>query len=286
MNEAWKFAFTRRWAGYLALTILFAVVCSGLGVWQLARRAEALAEVAKIDANFDSSPLPVSEALPRLGSFTESQKWLPVTMTGTYMVEDELLVRNRPLNVSPGFEVLTPLRLNDGTVFVVNRGWLPTGSEQDAPDVVPAAPTGQVTVVARLKAGEPTLNNRTASGNQIATINLEDVAGRVGLPTFTGAYGLLDSESPAPLQERPTAVTKPIRDEGPHLSYAFQWFVFGLMAFVGLGWALREEYRSVNAADPAERERADERARRRAAKPRNDAEIEDALLDLESRQGH
>ncbi|MDH6236943.1 SURF1 family protein [Cryobacterium sp. CG_9.6] len=275
----WKFAFTRRWAGYLALTILFAVVCSGLGVWQLARRTEALVEVSKIDANYDSSPVPITEALPTLDSFSESQKWLPISLTGTYLVDDELLVRNRPLNISPGFEVLTPLRLNDGTVFVVNRGWLPTGDRQDAPDVVPAAPAGQVTVVARLKAGEPTLNNRTASGNQIATINLTDVAGRVGLPTYTGAYGLLASENPAPIEARPTVVTKPIRDEGPHLSYAFQWFVFGIIGFVGLGWALREEYRSVNAADPAERERADERERKRAAKPRNDAEIEDELLD-------
>jgi len=281
--NAWTFAFTRRWAGYLALTILFAAVCSGLGVWQLARRTEALVEVSKIDANYDSAPLPLTEALANLDSFTESQKWLPVTMTGTYLVADELLVRNRPLNVRPGFEVLTPLRLNDGTVFVVNRGWLPTGARQDAPDVVPAPPTGQVTIVARLKAAEPTLNNRTASGNQIATINLTDVAGRVGQPTYTGAYGLLDSENPAPLEPRPTAVVKPIRDEGPHLSYALQWFVFGLIAFFGLAWSLREEYRTVNAADPAERERADVRDRKRAAKPRNDAEIEDELLDRQGR---
>ncbi|KGJ78584.1 sortase [Cryobacterium roopkundense] len=280
--NGWKFAFTRRWAGYLALTMLFAAVCAGLGVWQLARRDEALSELSKIDANFDSSPIPIAEALPSLDAFAESQKWLPVTMTGTYLVEDELLVRNRPLNIRPGFEVLTPLRLADGTVFVVDRGWLPTGDRQDAPDVVPAPPTGQVTVVVRLKAGEPTLNNRTASGNQIATINLTDVAGRLDTPTYTGAYGLLDSENPAPLEDRPTAVVKPVRDEGPHLSYAFQWFVFGLLAFVGLGWALREEYRSVNAEDPAERERADERARRRAAKPRNDAEIEDELLDRQT----
>ncbi|TDW28553.1 SURF1 family protein [Cryobacterium psychrophilum] len=281
--NAWKFAFTRRWAGYLALTILFAAVCSGLGVWQLARRTEALVEVSKIDANYDSSPMPLAEALPRLDSFAESQKWLPVTMTGTYLVEEELLVRNRPLNVRPGFEVLTPLRLNDGTVFVVNRGWLPTGDRQDAPDVVPAPPAGQVTVVARLKAGEPTLNNRTASGNQIATINLTDLAGRLGQPLYTGAYGLLDSENPGPLGTQPTAVLKPIRDEGPHLSYALQWFVFGLIAFVGLGWSVREEYRTVNAADPAERGRADERDRKRAAKPRNDAEIEDELLDRQGR---
>lgn len=274
----WSFALTRRWAGYLALTVLFAAICSGLGVWQIARRDEALAELSKIDANFDSAPVPIDAALLTLTSFSESQKWLPVEMTGTYLVDDELLVRNRPLNVNPGFEVLTPLRLSNGTVFIVNRGWLPTGQKQDAPDVVPAAPTGTVTVTARLKAGEPTLNNRTASGNQIATINLNDVAERVGEPTYTGAYGLLATETPA-VAERPTGVEKPVRDEGPHLSYAFQWFVFGLLAFIGLGWALREEYRTVNAADPQERIRAEERARKQAAKPRSDADIEDALLD-------
>ncbi|MGO4691771.1 SURF1 family cytochrome oxidase biogenesis protein [Glaciibacter sp. 2TAF33] len=274
----WKFAFTRRWAGYLVLTILFAAVCSGLGFWQLARRDEALAEVAKVDANFDATPVPVADALPTLESFDESQKWMPVELTGTYLTDEELLVRNRPLNINPGFEVLTPLLLTDGSVFIVDRGWLPTGEDQDAPDVVPPAPSGQVTVVARLKAGEPSLAGRTASGNQIATINLADVAKRVGEPTYTGAYGLMASENPAPA-ERPAAVTRPVRDEGPHLSYAFQWFVFGLLAFVGLGWAIRQEYRTVNADDPEERVRAAERLRRKAAKPRSDAEVEDELLD-------
>ena len=269
---------TRRWAGYLALAIIFAAVCSGLGVWQLARRAEALAEVSKIDTNFDSSPITVAEALPTLDAFVESQKWLPVVMTGTYLTADELLVRNRPLNINPGFEVLTPLLLADGTVFIVDRGWVPTGQTQDAPDVVPAAPTGQVTVMVRLKAGEPSLAGRSASGNQIATINLDEIDERLGGSTYTGAYGLMSSEDPAPVA-RPIAAARPVRDEGPHLSYAFQWFVFGLLAFVGLGWAIREEYRSVNADDPQERERAKERARRRAAKPRSDAEVEDELLD-------
>ncbi|HZK58918.1 MAG TPA: SURF1 family protein [Cryobacterium sp.] len=274
----WKFAFSRRWAGYLALTILFAVVCSGLGMWQLARRAEALAEINKVDSNFASAPVPVAEALPKLDAFDESRKWQPVVMTGRYLAADELLVRNRPLDANPGFEVLTPLSLADGTVFIVDRGWVPTGDNHDAPDSVPAAPAGQVTVVARLKAGEPSLAGRTASGNQIATINLHDIAKRLGTPAYTGAYGLMATEDPAPA-ERPVAVTRPVTDEGPHLSYAFQWFVFGLLAFIGLGWAMRQEYRSVNIDDPDERQRAAERSRRQAAKPRSDAEVEDAVLD-------
>jgi hypothetical protein len=74
-------------------------------------------------------------------------------------------------------------------------------------------------------------------------------------------------------------VVKPVADEGPHLSYAFQWIVFGVMAFFGLGWAVRREYRILNQDDPAEQARAAERALKAARKPRSDAEIEDALLD-------
>ncbi|TFC53218.1 SURF1 family protein [Cryobacterium sp. TMT1-62] len=274
----WKFAFTRRWAGYLALTILFAAVCSGLGLWQLARRSDALSEMNKVETNYAADPVPLAEALPGLDAFSASQKWLPVVMTGTYLTDDELIVRNRPLNINPGFEVLTPLLLADGSVFIVNRGWLPTGQTPDAPASVPTAPSGVVTVTARLKAGEPSLAGRSATGDQIATINLDEVSTRLDLPTYTGAYGLMASEEPTP-DERPVAVTRPVKDEGPHLSYAFQWFVFALMGFVGLGWAIRQEYRAVNFDDPDERVRAAERARRQAAKPRSDSEIEDELID-------
>lgn len=274
----WRFLLSRQWAGYLALTIVFAVVCSGLGMWQLARRAEARAEIGRVDANFDADPVPLTAALPELDSFEEAQKWLPVEVTGTYLVDAELLVRNRTFNITPGFEVLTPLLLADGDVFIVDRGWVPTGEDQDAPDSVPAAPAGEVTVVARLKQGEPVLAGRSATGNQIATINLPAIAERLGTDTYTGAYGLMKTENPA-TAERPAAAPRPVRDEGPHLSYAFQWFVFALMGFVGLGWAARQEYRTRNADVPEEQVRAAERARRKAAKPQSDAEIEDDLID-------
>ncbi|KQQ95293.1 sortase [Leifsonia sp. Leaf325] len=276
----WSFAFSRRWIGYLALVVVFALVCVSLGVWQIARRAEALAEIDRVESNWSAEPVALDDALTELDSFDISQKYLPVTMTGVYLSDDQRLVRNRPRDGSPGFEVLTPLQLADGTVFIVDRGWLPTGSQQDAPDAVPEAPSGEVTVVARLKAGEPRLAGRSASGNEVATIELADMAELVDEPTYTGAYGLLDTEVPA-AETRPAAAEKPALDEGPHLSYAFQWFVFALLGFIGFGWAVRNEYRMLNADDPDERERALERERRRAKKAKTDAAIEDEILDAE-----
>jgi cytochrome oxidase assembly protein ShyY1 len=112
---------------------------------------------------------------------------------------------------------------------------------------------------------------------QLATIELPLYAEQLGRPTYTGAYGLLATEDPAPA-ERPMATAKPTPDEGAHLSYTFQWFAFGLLAFVGLAYIVRQEYRRVNEDDPEEQERAAERERRRRAR-RTDAEIEDDLLD-------
>jgi len=276
MNR-WGFALSRRWLGYLALVVAFAIACVFLSLWQIARRDEARAEIDRVETNWDAAPLPLTTLLPSLDAFDADDKWAPVTLTGRYLEGQELLVRGRPYDSRPGFEQLVPFQLADGTVFVVDRGWIAAGSEQDAPDTVPAPPLGTTTVVARLKAGEPSIAGRSAPDGQVATIHLPTIAALVDEPTYTGAYGLLVSEDPE--TDRPLAALKPVADEGPHLSYAFQWIVFGIMAFIGLGWAIRQEYRIRNADDPEERERAAERKRRADAKPKSDAQIEDELLD-------
>jgi cytochrome oxidase assembly protein ShyY1 len=275
----WRFLLSKRWAGYLALTIIFSIVCVGLCNWQLARRADALAENNKVSANYDATPVPVAEALPALDSFDEAQKWLRVELTGQYLPDDQILVRNRPNGGQPGFEILAPFRTVSGDVFLVDRGWLPIGTEQDRPDVVPAPPTGTATVTARLKPTEPQLANQSPAPGEIGSIYLPEIAKTIGKPTFTAAYGLLDTETPS--ADTGMLTTRPIEDEGPHLSYAFQWIVFAVLAFAFLGYAARQEYRHVNADDPDERERAEERERRRLEKARrkDDSVVEDEILD-------
>jgi cytochrome oxidase assembly protein ShyY1 len=275
----WRFAFSRRWLGYLAFAIVFAIACGALSNWQLARSKEAAAENALINANFYSKPAALAELLPTATSYKADQEWTRVTVTGTYLKKDELLVRNRPLN-GPGFEVLTPLKLADGSIFVIDRGWVPTGTDTDAPDSVPAAPSGEITVVARLKASEPRIPGRSATGNQIPTIELNDIKNRIGGDVYTGAYGLLNTQTPSPaVALTPVVTSEPTVDEGLHWSYMIQWIIFALIGFFGLAYGLRTEYRKLNEDDPAERARAAERARKRALKARTDAELEDHLLD-------
>lgn len=273
----WKTLFSRRWLGYLAFAVAFAIACGFLSSWQMSRGNEAAAANRLIAANFHAAPVPLTEALPTLGAFDADQQWLRVIATGTYLPQHELLVRNRPTASGPGFEVLTPLRLSDGTVFIVDRGWVPTGEERDAPDSVPAAPEGEVTVVARLKPSEPHLDRRTASGNQVATIELPTVKQKVGGEVYTGAYGVLDTQTPAPASAPdPVIATEPTQDEGLHWSYMIQWIIFAVIAFFGLGYAVRQELR-MRALDAEDAEAAAPERRHPAKK--TDAEIEDELLD-------
>jgi cytochrome oxidase assembly protein ShyY1 len=277
----YRLAFTKRWLSYLLLTVIFAGACVGLGMWQFARRDEAQREIARVLANYDSAPVSLNAAVPESTTFDERHKWQPVTVMGTYLTSSQLLVRSRPRQQQAGYEVLTPLLMTDGRVFIIDRGWLPASSNQDATPRIPDPPTGVVTVTARLKAGEPSIAGRGVSNGQLATIELPLVAAQLNQPTITGAYGLLASETPLPPELAPLPALRPEVDEGPHLSYALQWLLFALMGFFGLGWAIRNELKIRNAEQPEEQAKAAARAAARQARP-TEEDIEDALLDSRS----
>lgn len=263
----------RRWSAYLALTVVFALTCGLLSWWQWARRAETAAENQRIERNYDAEPRPIDELLPRLDAWDDDDEWTRVELRGEYLVEDQLLVRNRVLGGSPGFEQLVPFRLADGAVVVLDRGWLPLGNGEHAlPETVPAPPEGEVTVIARLRGAEPELPGRTAPEGQIPSIDVASIIDALGVEGYTAAYALVSSEDPA-AEAMPAQRPRPEEDEGMHISYALQWIAFGVLAFVGLVWAYRREKR-IAALPEEEREAA------RAPKRRHDdAEAEDAVLD-------
>jgi len=261
----WRLAVTPRWLGILGFTIVFAVACVGLGQWQFDRRSQAQAAIALFDANYDRSPENLTTILETPTEFDVSEKWLSVRVVGEYLASDIIYVRTRSGPGGIGFEQLAPLKTSSGRVFVVNRGWVPANSDNSAPAETPAVPSGAVGVTARLIPGEKKIDGRDAPVGQIATINLETIDDRVNAVVYRGWYGRLTTESPG----TPAGVPweKPVLDEGPHLSYALQWYVFALMGFFGYGWAMLKEARGDVAPEPKVRAR------------RSDEDIEDAALD-------
>lgn len=282
----YRFLFSSKWLGYLLLAAIFAAGCVGLGRWQMDRRAETLAEINRVVSNYSATPVPFAQVRDQFIRLDTEREWTQVELKGSYDAAGQRIVRNRPLNGQPGYEVVVPFKLDSGDTVVIDRGWLPIGNNTPGrPDSVPAPPQGPTTVVARLKPAEPALQ-RGAPDGQLASIDLSAYASQLGYPLLTGAYGQLASESPS-VPNMPFPFPKPSTDEGTHLSYSLQWFAFGVLMFVGFGYAARQQARNalIDAQDEEEEELG-AMPRRKAPAPRKSKrptaeEEEDAILDAQ-----
>ncbi|WP_040164490.1 SURF1 family cytochrome oxidase biogenesis protein [Microbacterium gorillae] len=276
-----------RWTLYVAIAIVFAIVCAFLSDWQFTRNETRAEANHLIEANYDAKPVPLAEAIPVGGAFRAADEWQRVEVTGHYLTDAQLLARNRPLGGTSAFEVLVPFQTDDGRIFVVDRGWVPPADNDSVPSAVPAAPSGEVTVTMRLRPSEglPVSGRSSAPKGQVPTINLPLVGEQTGLAVETSAYGLMATESPAPAN-RPQALDEPTIDPGPHLSYAIQWILFAVMGFVFIFYMIRTErkHRREDAEDAAALAAGETPTVRVKAKRKDrDADDEDALLDSSAR---
>jgi cytochrome oxidase assembly protein ShyY1 len=263
-----RLALSTRWLVGLVLTVVFALITTLFGLWQWDRRGEAVAEMERVESNYDQAPVTINELLTDGRGFDPDTKWRPVTLEGEYQADQQLLVRTRPRGGQVGFDVVVPFVTEGGDAYLVSRGWVPTGDEQDGPDLVPPPPTGRVVLVARVLPGEATIDGRGAPEGQLATVNLEQAAQATGFALYPHAYLAMASETPS-VSPTPLRQQKPMLDEGPHLSYTFQWYLFGILGFIAWGYLLREEFRRRQGiARPKD-----------ASKARGDQDFEDALID-------
>ena len=258
----------RRWIAWILITTLFALGCVALSQWQFARRAEAVAKIEKVIANYDQPAVPIESALPNR-AYVDDLEWRPIEVIGNYLPETMRLVRNRPLNGQPGFVQLVIFKTNSGALITIERGWLATDSNLAVPELVPTPSSQSMTLVGRLRAQEPALNREGESG-QLASINVPTYFEAIGFgePDYPNLYLRLVSEAPTAAAQL-TELPKPRMDEGNHLSYALQWILFALMGISALIWGIRQELR-IRSGAPG--------TRRRKTRADRDAEIEDQVL--------
>ncbi|WP_052133138.1 SURF1 family cytochrome oxidase biogenesis protein [Kocuria rosea] len=241
--STYRFLLSGKWLGFFLLACAAAVVSVYLGSWQMDRNDHLVGENTKIEQNYRAEPLTGAAAVDQFAAHDPLLTWRPVQLTGQYLPEDQVLVRNRPQDGRVGYEVLVPFHTGTGQVIVLDRGWIPTGASADGmPDEVPAPPAGTVTVSARLQPGEPAVS-RGAPAGQIATIELEELRERWDRPIGTEAYGEVFAEDPAPAVA-PAPAPEPEIDSGPHLSYSLQWYAFAALFFVAYGYAARQQARN------------------------------------------
>lgn len=237
--------FTPRWLGALLLAALFGVACYHLGWWQYHRHEAKAERNARLDAHYRADPVAVASVLTPAGLPPEDD-WTRVTVTGTY-AQGPVYVRNRTNERQAGYEVLWTLRPQaGGPDLVVDRGWVGVSDRgaRTLPAVAPAPP-GVVTVTGWVRRGEASRGRAEAAG-QLASVNLREAAAALGSPSVLPGYVLLEAERlpDGSTPERPQPLGPPDRDLGPHLAYAYQWWLTTVLGVVLVWFGIRRELRA------------------------------------------
>jgi len=104
----------------IAIFVLFL----GLGTWQVQRRAWKLDLIERVDQRVHSQPVAVPQAPMWPQMQRDVYEYLPVQAQGHWL-EGRSVLTQAVTRLGPGFWLLTPLQLADGTQLLVNRGYVP-----------------------------------------------------------------------------------------------------------------------------------------------------------------
>jgi cytochrome oxidase assembly protein ShyY1 len=236
---SWRFLVSRRWLLFFLAVIVLAYGTWWLGEWQFGRLDDRQARNAVIEENAHDDPVPVGDVLARDEPVAEDEEYTVVEATGTYDVDDALIVRYRTRDGSPGVDVVVPLVTADGTALIVDRGWVATDDPHfDAPEDAPAPPAGEVTVTGWVRADGEGGSTDVSDGGMRA-ISSAAIGDALDREVYGGFVEML-SEDPAPAEslEPPE---EPDTGEGPHFFYGLQWWFFGVLALGGFGYLAWDE---------------------------------------------
>jgi cytochrome oxidase assembly protein ShyY1 len=237
--EKLRFLLRPKWLVLAAVALAFAFLCfSVLAPWQLGKNTSTSARNDLITRSVGADPVPITDVLTGNG-FAADDEWRRVIAQGSYVENSDALVRLRSIREQPAYEVITPFVIDGGPTVLVNRGYvLPV--EGTRPPEFAAAPTGPVTLDARVRQAEGTSREPIQEDGrlQVYNINPEQIGAAVGVDAIDG-YLQLDDGQPGGLG----LIELPQTDAGPYLSYGLQWLAFGIMAPLGLAYFVRAELR-------------------------------------------
>lgn len=206
--------------------LLGVAVTARLGFWQLDRAAQKTALQQSIESRRAMPPLDTA-ALARDEAGAAAQHYRPVVLEGRWLPQFTVYLDNRQMEGRPGFFVVTPLQLGDGSAVLVQRGWLPR-DPLDRTRLAPVpTPAGTVSVSGRIAPAPSRLYEFAPSGAGRIRQNL-DLAGfalETGLSLRPLSVLQLGASADGLRRDWP----EPAVDVQMHYGYAFQWFALAAL---------------------------------------------------------
>jgi surfeit locus 1 family protein len=208
-----------------------ALLTARLGVWQLDRAAQKIAQREALAARGGLPPID-DAALARRIDEVDAQLQRRAVVHGHWLAPRTVFLDNRPMDGRVGFVVVTPLRLDDGTALLVERGWQPRDFEDRTNVRPPPTPDGPVVVEGRLTPGPARLFQFSAdvSGPIRQNVDLDRFAREIDVPLRPLGLRQTGGDAADGLRRDWPA---PATDVQKHYGYAVQWFALcGLTLFL------------------------------------------------------
>ncbi|RVD31049.1 MAG: SURF1 family protein [Mesorhizobium sp.] len=205
---------------------LFAVLI-GLGTWQVQRLHWKEGLLQTIDQRTHSAPRPLAE-LEKQFAATGDVDYTPVTVTGTFLHLGERHFFATWKGAS-GFDVFTPLQLDDGRFVFVNRGFVPYDLK-DAAKRPQGEVAGKVTITGLARnplVGKPSmmLPDNDVQKNIFYWKDRDAMAASAGLPAGAGLVPFfIDADKTPNPGDMPVGGVTIIDLPNSHLQYAVTWY--------------------------------------------------------------
>ena len=215
----------------------FAILC-GLGLWQLRRLEWKLEIISRIEARMkaQAEPLPPSALWPALAGGDYEYKRVRVRGVFEHDMESFVFRASGAGAPGPGFHVLTPLRLADGSHVIVNRGFVPEALRDRAKRTAGQI-AGETRITGFLRAPEERNNFTPADRPTEQTWYTRDpIAIARALQLERAAPFVIDADATPNRGGWPKGGATVVTIRNDHLSYALTWFGLAatLLAIFGL----------------------------------------------------
>ena len=233
-----------------------------LGTWQVERRAWKLDLIARVDqrVHAPAAEPPARADWPQVSAANDEYRH--VRLTGTFLHDKETLTQ-ASTRLGAGFWVLTPLRAADGTVVLVNRGFVPPEARERASRAATEA-KGEVTVAGLLRITEPKggfLRKNDPAADRWFSRDVQAIGAARGLndvaPYFVDAEADPSiSPQAADMADYPVRGLTVIAFPNSHLVYALTWYGLALMVLGGAWFVWRDGRRRAGRASGGRSENA------------------------------
>jgi surfeit locus 1 family protein len=216
-----------------------------LGSWQLERRAWKLDLIDRVADRVHAPPAPVPGAAQWSAVSKAADEYRRVKATGLFLNDAETLVQ-ATTELGGGYWVLTPLWLQDGSVVLVNRGFVPPESRDRARRAA-AEPAGMTTVIGLMRMTEPHgafLRHNDPANDRWYSRDVQAIGAARGLTRVAPFF--IDAEAakpPASGAAAPVGGLTVIAFHNNHLMYAITWYTLAFMVAGAVWIGIREERR-------------------------------------------